>query len=221
MTTDDKLNAMQAVTAVLAGIFIGVALTDTTTSEFWLYRYQTLVAGILAIIAAGWTVFEMRRTDGRQDQRHIELVKLNVRADRLKASRAAYIFPKTFRRFADELAGMMPTIASWNDQDSLQDIFRSKPNFEEFLEDVESTLLMKPITDAQDIFDDRASATYQVLIALMENIDIAGRMNAIRTMGRTQERKFEVDEIKARLMRLASELRAFAIDLERQRDSFQ
>lgn len=103
MTTDDKMNAMQAVTAVVAGIFIGVALTDSTTSEFWLYRYQTIIAGILAIVAAGWTVVEMRRTDQRQQLRHEELMKINLRADRLRARRAAFPYADLIESGCNEL----------------------------------------------------------------------------------------------------------------------
>ena len=55
-----------------------------------LYDFQTLFAGVLAIIAAYLTMGEMRRTDERSDKRHKETMDLAIRADRLKVQRALH-----------------------------------------------------------------------------------------------------------------------------------
>lgn len=79
------------IVAVLAiGALIGLMVADVGSSERHIGDWQTLIAGILAVIAAAWTVGEMRRNDRMQQSRHEELMQLNLRADRLRARRAAF-----------------------------------------------------------------------------------------------------------------------------------
>ncbi|GAA5626998.1 hypothetical protein Brsp05_02281 [Brucella sp. NBRC 12953] len=56
----------------------------------WVYDYQPLIAGAFAIFAAYLTVNTMRETDDRQESRHQELMRLNLRRDQLIARRAAH-----------------------------------------------------------------------------------------------------------------------------------
>ncbi|MER8867097.1 hypothetical protein NKI19_25900 [Mesorhizobium sp. M0751] len=160
MTTDDRLNAMQAVTAVLAGIFIGVALTDSTTSEFWLYRYQTMIAGILAIIAAGWTVFEMRRSDERQQQRHDDLVALTLRADGAAVRRAAQ-----FVQVIEAVIGCA-TLFVANYEKQKRNAFPKPAIANEAVETVEMFAKLidsEAVFDCRKLFGPEMSMTYQYL----------------------------------------------------------
>lgn len=56
----------------------------------WIYDYQPLIAGAFAIFAAYLTINTMRETDDRQELRHQELMRLNLRRDQLIARRAAH-----------------------------------------------------------------------------------------------------------------------------------
>lgn len=221
MTTDDKLNAMQAVTALAAGTFIGIALTDATTAEFWLYRYQTIIAGILAIVAAAWTVYEMRRTDDRQGQRHTELVKLNLRSDSMKAARAADTFPDTLRGIALDLDATTLTIKSWRSRESLSDISNFAPTLVHLARDIGTTLKMKPITDVRDILDADASSTLESLVVRISEFQPSAMIDEIRVLGRTEERDQAIDELNSSIARLVRHVRKFAGDLERQKKVYE
>ncbi len=56
----------------------------------WIYDYQPLIAGAFAIFAAYLTISTMRETDDRQELRHQELMRLNLKRDQLIARRAAH-----------------------------------------------------------------------------------------------------------------------------------
>ncbi|MBP1844782.1 hypothetical protein J2046_003049 [Rhizobium petrolearium] len=52
-----------------------------------LYDFQTLITGILAVSAAGATVWQMRATDRENERRHRQLVTVSLRSDRLSIER--------------------------------------------------------------------------------------------------------------------------------------
>jgi hypothetical protein len=53
----------------------------------FIFNYQTLIAGVLAVGAAYATVRQMQRSDIRSDERHEELVRFGLRADKIKVER--------------------------------------------------------------------------------------------------------------------------------------
>ncbi len=55
--------------------------------ERFVFNYQTLIGGMLAIVAAVITVIAMMVVDQRQGARHNELIRLGVRADRIRLER--------------------------------------------------------------------------------------------------------------------------------------
>jgi len=89
MKADAILGILQAAVLVACGTLIGIIISDLAASEDWLYRWSTLIAGLLAVGAAGVTVLEMRRADQRQHDRHEELIKLSLRAERHRALRTS------------------------------------------------------------------------------------------------------------------------------------
>jgi Na+/melibiose symporter-like transporter len=110
MKVNDILTATMIATALLAGFLFGIVATDASSSEFWLYRYQKIIAGILAIAAAAWTVFEMRRQDERQQLRHEERITLGVRADRLTVFRYRDVYLATILSQSEKLTAAIATI---------------------------------------------------------------------------------------------------------------
>ncbi|MCJ8517785.1 hypothetical protein [Pseudorhizobium tarimense] len=55
----------------------------------FIYDFQTLFGGILAIAAAYFTVWQMRETDTQAEGRHAQQVSLTIRKDALRVDRAA------------------------------------------------------------------------------------------------------------------------------------
>jgi hypothetical protein len=60
---------------------------DPARWEHFVFNYQTLIGGMLAILAALITVVAMIVVDQRQASRHNELVELNIREDKLRLER--------------------------------------------------------------------------------------------------------------------------------------
>lgn len=84
---------MQWVCILAIGLLLGLAVGEETELEGFLRNWQTLIAGILAVGAALFTVNEMRRVEDRQQNRHEELMSLNLRADRLRIARVSGYVP--------------------------------------------------------------------------------------------------------------------------------
>ncbi len=74
--------------AAVIGVLLGVSLIEVApTEEPWLYNYQALVAGGLAVIAAGGTILTMVHVDRKQQVRHENLMSINLRPVRLEVQR--------------------------------------------------------------------------------------------------------------------------------------
>lgn len=90
---DDDQSKTEA--AAIAAIVVVVAmlvfpLVFMPTDGPWLKNvkdFQTLFAGILAVMAAWLTVLQMRKTDEKSALRHDELIRLQTRPDALKIER--------------------------------------------------------------------------------------------------------------------------------------
>lgn len=102
---------------IVIGFCLGAMFSDIGAADQYLSEWQTLIAGILAVAAAAWTVGEMRRTDSMQQQRHKELVLLNLRADRLRARRAAFPYADRLERFADAMHMGVEQLGAHPDED--------------------------------------------------------------------------------------------------------
>ncbi|RWP44325.1 MAG: hypothetical protein EOR04_05225 [Mesorhizobium sp.] len=223
MKIDNVLTAMMIATAMLAGFMMGIVATDTSTIEFWLHRYQTVIAGILAIIAAGWTVFEMRRADERQERRHTDLVHLNIRSDKLKAARAAYEFPEALRQLATDVLGISTKIDKWVAANKGITETSIPVMYDGIKRAIRHVLLMKGITDAQDLFDEKTYSMYQTLLVILEELDpFNDQMEFIASQGTdTRDRRIALKGIKRQLSSFAKALNDFAQSLERQTEMFQ
>lgn len=69
-------------------------------------EFQTLIAGCLAIVAAYMTVAQMRESDRKSDERHEQLLRLQLRSDGLMLDRAFFSVVPALRnlKFALETA---------------------------------------------------------------------------------------------------------------------
>ena len=72
-------------------LFAMILNSDTDPLTLWVKKWETLLAAMIALLAAAFTLSQMRISDEKQEKRHRELVDLSLRADRLRAARAAYL----------------------------------------------------------------------------------------------------------------------------------
>ncbi|GAA2867240.1 hypothetical protein GGQ99_001318 [Aminobacter niigataensis] len=142
------------------GIILGVAWMDLDHQAKWLYDYQTLITGIAAVGAAFITVSAMSRSEERQQQRHDELMKLNLRADRLRARRAAYPHSEQLEQSTRRLE---KAIAAYGqDQGQANDARRQKIRKMLSLRSlIISILHRESIVEAKDLFGSAMAFTLQ------------------------------------------------------------
>ncbi|NSZ59543.1 hypothetical protein FY145_17230 [Agrobacterium tumefaciens] len=82
----------------------------------WLYDFQSLIGGILAVIAAAFTVVQMRISDDRSEARHKQALRLQVRADSLR-------FERMYFPLHDELAAGLQVFSRGFHADDLKSLF--------------------------------------------------------------------------------------------------
>lgn len=110
------LRAAEVTTLIALGMAIGAAIDNEFNLEQWLLSWSTLLAGILAVGAAFITVRAMMHTDARQQSRHEDLVKLNLRGERLVAMRAAELWAGPLKNFGNTLLSLHHELPENNDK---------------------------------------------------------------------------------------------------------
>lgn len=158
-----------AVVCAVLGIIVGVAWVDFWNEANPIKEYQTLITGLAAVAAAFATINAMQRTEERQAERHVELIRLNLRAERLRALRAANHYPSVFRAIADEwektindIKNIITTDEVWTseDTDALGELQQA---LNAMREDAIVNLRRRAIAEVIDLFDDKAALRHEVL----------------------------------------------------------
>ncbi|MER8964468.1 TrbC/VirB2 family protein [Mesorhizobium sp. M0808] len=159
MNADRWLVGGSNVVACLFGIFVGLALTDFSGIETFLEKWQTLITGILAIVAAVLTILAMIWTDSRQQTRHADLRKLELRAERLRAQRAASYSSVIF-----DLSYLLPEMAD-NTATELNDVRAINralhTDVSAWVGEVERSINHRLIAEAKDLFDPQMATTFE------------------------------------------------------------
>lgn len=151
LSISEVLRAAEVATLLVLGMAIGAAIDSELSMEDWLYRWSTLIAGILAVGAAFITVRAMLHTDIRQQKRHDELMKLNLRAERLIANRASKPWPSQLRKIANRFQralGMMGNLP-----DTTQNRNEILVIVQQAVADTITILESPPIVDAKSLLD--------------------------------------------------------------------
>ncbi|MGM5088026.1 hypothetical protein ACD589_15180 [Rhizobium sp. 814_E9_N1_1] len=95
-----------AIVVVAAAIVVPVVFgapaefTDRHGGDAWrnlIYDFQTLITGVLAVVAALGTILQMRRSDALQDRRHRENRRDLRRGDELVVTRLRAFLPSALR----------------------------------------------------------------------------------------------------------------------------
>lgn len=201
------------------GILVGLMLADISSIEHVASEWQTLIAGILAVIAAVWTVTEMRRSDGAQQIRHDQQMSLNLRADRLRARRAAFPFALHFSTVASVLAEY--------DVDQFDGMNRNELTtavavMRQCWLQMHKFLNEKSIVEAKDLFDSNMAHNYRLVIDDLERME--GNHPAIEHFCRFGEiaepDKFRIANFYRGMALYAPKLKAFSDRLLKLADQY-
>ncbi len=79
-------------------IFVPSIFGDTNTDGWakWVSDFQTLIAGTAAVVAASYTVAQMKVSDALQERRHRELLRSGLRQEQAAAERIKSYLNKSF-----------------------------------------------------------------------------------------------------------------------------
>ncbi|MGX1259822.1 hypothetical protein [Sinorhizobium fredii] len=88
--------AVIACAIIGAVVLVATSLNENKSFGTWLYDYQTLITGVLAVIAAVATIWQMRASDALQE-RHA------FRGDIIAVKRLRAFLPGAAREYADNL----------------------------------------------------------------------------------------------------------------------
>ncbi|MGN7715224.1 hypothetical protein [Agrobacterium radiobacter] len=136
----------------------------------FIYDFQTLIGGGAAIIAAWYTVGQMRITDEKSELRHRELVALQLRSDRLRIERL--LFP-SLGDLEDDYEKISEV-----DFSTLRKLVDSEPLsvsavMQQLAKDCEETLEIlkrRQFQDASDLFDGHLAFQHQKLKGLLTDV---------------------------------------------------
>lgn len=81
MTLERRLQAGSNLVCVFMGVALGAALASTDGTAAFLSAWQTLIAGIMAVVAAAITIMQMQKSDEEQQGRHADMIALNQQTD--------------------------------------------------------------------------------------------------------------------------------------------
>lgn len=164
---ESLLRPIEVATLIALGMAIGGALSEGLAFEEWLYRWSTLIAGVLAVSAAAITVNAMMATDKRQQRRHEELMKLNLRSERLVAMRAATPWSDFLRIWGSRYQRAMQMLANFPDSpQNRKNIFSLA---EETNRAVFDALKSETLTAVRPLLDARA---YHAIDTVITRIDV-------------------------------------------------
>lgn len=160
---------------ILPPLFFGEArsIKDQAGGDSWrnfIYDFQTLIGGGAAIIAAWYTIRQMRITDEKSEARHRELVALQLRSDRLRVERM--LFPAL-----SDLEDCYEAISDVK-METLKQIASDEPTnvaivLQQIGSDCYETLriVRRPtFKEAQDLFDGDLAYQYDLMRGLLADV---------------------------------------------------
>lgn len=138
----------------------------------FVFNYQTLVTGIAAVAAATLTIRQMDKVDAKQEDRHRELVRLQLRQDTIRMQRALrpqlnelqeWLIGLNGRTFYDPIHEQRPGNPLWH---ALAEFGRSGNGT---LILIKETLERKQFRDGVELFDGDTTWTLDQLDGILDN----------------------------------------------------
>jgi hypothetical protein len=214
---DDFLFLATVFVSAAMGFFLGLAGgTFERNWTQWLQSWDALLAGLLALVAAFVTIFQMQRTDAAQQGRHEQLVRQQTRADRLRAERAATPFAGLIRLAMRDAERLSAAFAA-----ELKPLQRNSALIQELAavtRRVVDGFQNELIEDAKDLFDPSMAIRYQ---AMSDFVTLMGQYagDALRFSQQGLPNNKSLDtvfgKVTALIAKVKDEAFKFAADLER------
>lgn len=156
--------------------------------SYWrklIYDFQTLLAGFLAILAAAGTVIMMDHTERKQADRHIELVRLQTRADKLTISRAANPQLEELPDFIENISSLSNQFSTNIDAARLA-IYEDPGNYARLIDDLRTFLKRQVFEECRPLFDGDTAYSYARVLYAAENLSTlwGGYQSAIQIKAR-------------------------------------
>lgn len=162
----------------ILGIFVTSSIFEGKQNGWgiWIYDFQSLITGVLAIGAAFFTVDQMRRSDMQQEKRHREILEMNLRRDWMQIRRAFHPQVAELNAATNELGELLPILNSSPDEPGYKDVFKQSQKYRNTAHLIKNILEREQILDVKDFFDERAFRAFQIsyddihfMIAFIEN----------------------------------------------------
>ncbi len=148
------IDGIAALVAVVVLIWIGyLAGVISSDASGTLYKYQTLAAGMLAVLAALMTVAAMIWADARQGERHVQALGLSIRAEALMIQRAAYFAQTYGKQLVSVHAQLIEQVGAKNGEAAKLLALQRSPSFRIAREYAQSFLADQDIAGARRFVD--------------------------------------------------------------------
>ncbi|MDW9409245.1 hypothetical protein GOB43_29855 [Sinorhizobium meliloti] len=191
--------------ALILPIFFGEAPTRTDREggdawRNWIYDFQTIIGGALALAAAWWTVRTMETTEAAAAVRHAQQMDLTLRRDRLAVERAVYPQTIGLNGAAQQLEELKRRILSVNTyQGQIETIVVECWLLDYLCEDLLEVLNREQLMEGSRLFDGNLAYKLHWLREQIEAVEaeIEGISEHIRYMG--AKGVLRIDGVRERL----------------------
>lgn len=185
------------------------------TNCFWgfLYDFQTLITGLLAVGAATVAVWQSRKIDALQHRRHNQLVALSIRPDYLILDRAYVPVEEILDNVIEEMKAIIQALTKAPEK-MWQRVVNDPIEFISIFQRATSTLELEEIKAAMPLFDGETAMVYSK--ARMKSKHLVSFFQQMqREIGgfqSTNDRRIQQTDINARL----ASLKSYLIDVEQE-----
>lgn len=159
---DNAIRLAISLTLLFIGFQMGTIWGAQPGVEAWVYKWQTLFTGLMAVGAAVLTVLAMYRTDTKQQDRHDEIYALTLRRDILAVQRAAHMgrfyreLAADIQSTADRVKDRLATNSSRPPDQDVLDLLSLGSRFN-------VAIKMTPVRSAEALFGPRMAQIFEAL----------------------------------------------------------
>lgn len=142
----------------------------------WLYDFQSLVAGTLAIFAAYMTVEQMRRGELEQGKRHREMIEINSRRDWIRIRRAFYPQVEELRQSIEILQPLPFFMGLPFEDDRRKKVISTPSIYWDAVDTIASVVEREQLLDIKELFDAEVLRDFQMTVTNLRFITNFVRM---------------------------------------------
>lgn len=150
------------------------SIKDQTGGNGWrnfVFDFQTLITGVLAIGAAYFTIRSSQKIDKEAERRHHELVGLTLRADRLRVDRLLHPAFETLVSHYEDIKGVdIPLLKEMITDGEPRAVREVLESMDVDIWSVKRILNSSPFSETTDLFDGPLNYQYEVMGRLADAI---------------------------------------------------